>query len=140
MGGPNFVEVDHGLGFTPFILYGEEAIIPLELLVPSLRLAVKFRLGDKESMARRLQKLVTMEEDRNHAEWSTQARQQQRKADTDRRRGGMDAQVFKYNGKSFFLGRRSASFRVNLWRMVQFRGSGSEIATRERVEVKELTK
>lgn len=72
MGGPNFVEVDHGLGFTPFILYGEEAIIPLELLVPSLRLAVKFRLGDKESMARRLQKLVTMEEDRNHAEWSTQ--------------------------------------------------------------------
>ena len=80
--------IDHGLGFTPFIiLYGEDAIIPIEFLVPSQRLAVKFRLGDKESMARRLQKLVTMmEEDRNHAEWSTQARQQQRKADTDRRR------------------------------------------------------
>jgi hypothetical protein len=92
------------------VKYGEEAIIPLELLVPSLRLAVKFRLGDKESMARRLQKLVTMEEDRNHAEWSTQARQQQRKADTDRRRGGMDAQVFKYNGKSLVI---CKSMKVN---------------------------
>ena len=52
---------------TPFSLaFGLEAVMPMEFLVPSLRLAVRGRLTE-ESLIERLMDLEQLEETRLHA-------------------------------------------------------------------------
>jgi transposase InsO family protein len=52
-------------GHTPFKLaYGQEAIIPMEYIVPSLKIAVLTDMADAETMNERLLHLVGLEEDR----------------------------------------------------------------------------
>jgi len=42
-------------GYTPFqLVFGFEAVIPIELEIPSLRLAIQHGLGDTESLEARL--------------------------------------------------------------------------------------
>ena len=44
--------------FTPFqLVYGQEAILPVELKLPSLRIAIEERLSDEESLRERIDML-----------------------------------------------------------------------------------
>ena len=59
-------------GYTPFqLVYGLDAVMPFEFLVPSLRVAVKHRMGDVPSHQERLYKLTQLEESRNFAHWES---------------------------------------------------------------------
>jgi hypothetical protein len=52
-------------GHTPFILvYGQEAIVPLEFLVPNLRVAAITNMTERVAIQERLSQLMEMEEDR----------------------------------------------------------------------------
>ena len=47
----------------PFqLVYGQEAIFPIELEVPSLHIAVEYRLGDTESLQFRVSQLEKLDE------------------------------------------------------------------------------
>jgi hypothetical protein len=68
-------------GFTPFqLVYGLEAILPIELEVESLRIAIDERMGDTESLEARFQDLVRLDEERSAALLRTEAIQKRRKS------------------------------------------------------------
>lgn len=51
-------------GHTPFKLaYGQRVVMPMEYIVPSLRIVVLIDMEDKETMNERLLHLVGLEED-----------------------------------------------------------------------------
>lgn len=71
---------------TPFsLVYGVEAVLPIEFEVPSLRIAVEARLTDKESLRHRLIELEAMDESRRRAAQHTEAIQRRRKVLFDNR-------------------------------------------------------
>ena len=50
---------------TPFrLVYGVEAIMPMEYIVPSLHIAVITGMTDQEALEERLMQLTKLEEDR----------------------------------------------------------------------------
>ena len=52
-------------GMTPFRLtYGLEAVVPMEYIVPSLRIAIVEKWFEKESLPFRIEDLMQLEEDR----------------------------------------------------------------------------
>jgi hypothetical protein len=52
-------------GQTPFILvYGKEAVVPLEFLVPSLHVATITNMKERGAVQERLSQLMELEEDR----------------------------------------------------------------------------
>src|SRR5277367_2636661 len=52
-------------GHTPFsLVYGQEAVMPMENIVPSLRIAQITEMADTDTMNERLTQLVALEEDR----------------------------------------------------------------------------
>ena len=54
-----------GSGFTPFrLVYGLEAIVPMEFIVPSLRVATTMKLSGHQSLQHRLNSLMQLDEDR----------------------------------------------------------------------------
>lgn len=66
---------------TPFqLVYGTEAILPIELEMPSLRIAVAERLGDTESLRHRLLELERLDETRAQAFLSMEVIQKRRKS------------------------------------------------------------
>ena len=66
---------------TPFRLaYGQEAVVPLEFMVPSLRIAVDHDLDYNAILRARLEKLLTLDEQRQRrAVWCQQIVQNRRK-------------------------------------------------------------
>jgi hypothetical protein len=51
-------------GHTPFkLVYGQEAVVPLEFLVPSLHIAAITQMTERGIVQERLNQLLTMEED-----------------------------------------------------------------------------
>ena len=71
---------------TPFRLaYGQEAVVPLEFMVPSLRMAVDYDLDYNEVLRSRLDKLLTLDEHRQRAIWSQQIVQNCRKTWFDKK-------------------------------------------------------
>ena len=67
--------------YTPFqLVYGQEAILPIEFEIPSLRIAIEYRLGDVESLQDRLATLESLDEDRRMALFNTFVAQQRRKS------------------------------------------------------------
>ena len=51
-------------GFTPFkLVYGLEAVVPMEFLVPSLRIAAENKLSLENLVNHRLDQLLELEED-----------------------------------------------------------------------------
>ena len=65
---------------TPFRLaYGQEAVVPLEFMVPSLRIAVEHDLDYNVVLRARLEKLLTLDELRQRAVWCQQIVQNRRK-------------------------------------------------------------
>jgi hypothetical protein len=66
--------------FTPFqLVYGQEAILPIELELPSLRIALEERLDDSESLQERIAMLEKLDEMRGQAYLNTAAIQKWRK-------------------------------------------------------------
>lgn len=52
-------------GFTPFkLVYGLEVVVPMEFLVPSLKVAITNRLDPEESLDYILEKLMQLEQDK----------------------------------------------------------------------------
>lgn len=52
-------------GLTPFrMTYGLEAVVPMQFMVPSLRMAVEDIMPMEESRRERIQELLLLEEDR----------------------------------------------------------------------------
>ena len=53
------------MGHTPFrMAYGQEAIMPIEYIVPSLRFAILTNMVDEDSLKKRLLHLLSLEEHR----------------------------------------------------------------------------
>lgn len=67
--------------FTPFqLVYGQEAILPIELELPSLRIAINERLGDVELLEARINILEKLDETWSQAYLNTVAIQKWRKS------------------------------------------------------------
>ena len=72
-------------GMTPFrMTYGLEAVVPMEFMVPSLRMAMQEKLPMEKSREERIQELLNLEEDRQQSILITEAVQKRRKAWADR--------------------------------------------------------
>ena len=79
---------------TPFrMAYGLEAVVPMEFMVPSLRMAIKEKLPMEQSRAERIQELLQLEEDRQHNILVTEAIQK------EERHGQTDMESTKYSAK-----------------------------------------
>ena len=66
---------------TPFqLVYGTEALIPIELELPSLQIAISERLGDTESLQHWFARLEKLDEERAHAFLTMEATQNRRKS------------------------------------------------------------
>jgi hypothetical protein len=97
--------------FTPFqLVYGQEAILPIEFEIPSLRVAIENRLGDEDSLKARLYALEALDEKRRDAHLHTYAMQVRRKSYYDSKlrpkqfkEGDLvllyDSRFFKFPGK-----------------------------------------
>ena len=74
-----------GTGYTPFqLVYGLEAVNPMEFVVPNLRITSLMRWDDQESLKHRLDSLNRLDEHRRMAEWATQVDKARQKAWHDR--------------------------------------------------------
>ena len=52
-------------GHTPFrLVYGQEAIMPMEYVVPSLRISTFTKMDDPAIITERLKQILELEEDR----------------------------------------------------------------------------
>lgn len=72
-------------GMAPFrMAFGLEAVVPMEFMVPSLRIAVEERMPMEESREERILKLVTLEEERQLSILTAATVQRRRKAWADR--------------------------------------------------------
>ncbi|XP_059073471.1 uncharacterized protein LOC131874218 [Cryptomeria japonica] len=60
-------------------MYGQEAVVPVEFMVPSLWIAIENWLGDMESLRERLYALNKLDERGMMAQWATKVAQQRRK-------------------------------------------------------------
>ena len=69
-------------GMTPFkLVYGMEAVVlPIEYVIPSLRLAVHYRLSPEDSVVHRKQELLKLEEDRIYSAYVAEISQKIRQA------------------------------------------------------------
>ena len=53
------------IGHTPFrLVYGQEAVMPMEYIVPSLRISAFTEMDDPAVLNERLAKILELEEDR----------------------------------------------------------------------------
>ncbi|KAL3685682.1 hypothetical protein R1sor_003704 [Riccia sorocarpa] len=72
---------------TPFhMVYGVEALVPMEFIVPTLRIATEYNLNPEEMLQRRLKELLKLEESREQAFSHQCAVQERRKMYIDRHR------------------------------------------------------
>ena len=76
------------------MVYGQEAILPIELEVPSLRIVVEYRLGDTESLQFRLSQLEKLDEIRAQALLTMEATQKRKKSYYDSK---LKVKTFKPN-------------------------------------------
>ena len=52
-------------GHTPFrLVYGQEAVMPMEYIVPSLRISAFTKMDDPAVLNERMEKILELEEDR----------------------------------------------------------------------------
>ena len=69
------------IGKTPFkLVYGKEAIIPMEYIVPSLCIAAAMGMDDKATLEERVVQLIQLEEDRFIAGFHQRIEKDQQKA------------------------------------------------------------
>ena len=71
-------------GMMPFkMAYGLEAMVPMEFMIPSLRMAIQEKLPMEKSREERIQELLRLEEDRQQSILVAEAVQKRRKAWAD---------------------------------------------------------
>ena len=100
---------------TPFqLVYGQEAILPIELEVPSLRIAVEYRLGDTESLQFRLSQLEKLDEIKAQALLTMEATQKQWKSYYDNK---LKLKTFKPNDLVLLYDNRFQHFpgKLQVW-------------------------
>lgn len=67
-------------GYTPYFLtYGQECIVPMEMEIPSLKLALEHSLNEEESLEQRLLMLARLDEHRGRAYLNALAKKKQQK-------------------------------------------------------------
>ena len=72
-------------GHTPFrLVYGQEAVMPMEYIVPSLRISDFIEMDDPTIITERLTKILELEEDRFIAGFQQQVQKAREKAWHDR--------------------------------------------------------
>jgi hypothetical protein len=72
-------------GKTPFrLVYGKEAVMPMEFILPSLHIATITDLSDSGTIEERLSQLVQLEEDRFVTGFHQQVQKEREKAWHDR--------------------------------------------------------
>ncbi len=72
-------------GHTPFkLVYGQEAVMPMEYIVPSLRIAAFTEMDDPAMLNERLSKILELEEDRFISRCQQQVHKAREKAWHDR--------------------------------------------------------
>jgi len=72
-------------GHTLFsLVYGLEAVVPMEFVVPSLRIALSDRLNQEDSINSRIHDLLELDENRIRSAWTAEAVQKRRKKWMDR--------------------------------------------------------
>ena len=85
-------------------MYGQEAVVLTEFMVPSLRIAIENKLGNMESLRERLYNLNKLDERRLQAQWAIEVTQNRQKAWHDKNLKLNKFQpgqlVLKYNGKN----------------------------------------
>jgi hypothetical protein len=73
------------IGYTPSkLVYGQEAVVPLEFLVPSLRIATITNITERGAIQERLSQMMIMEEDRILAGFHQEVQKARDKAWHDR--------------------------------------------------------
>ena len=100
---------------TPFqLVYGQEAILPIELEVPNLRIAIEYRLGDINSLQFRLSQLEKLDETRAQALLTMEAIQKRRKSHYDSK---LKLKVFKSNDLVLLYDSRFQHFpgKLQVW-------------------------
>ena len=92
------------------LVYGTEAIFPIEKEIPTLRVALDARLGERESLQARLMELTRLDELRMLAQQSLEAMQRRRKAWHDRhikvRQFKIGEQVLIYDSRYYKFPRK----------------------------------
>ena len=69
------------MGQTPFqLMFGQEAVVPVEFMVTSLQIAIDKRLREMESLRERLYQLNKLDECRLTSQWASEVAQTRRKA------------------------------------------------------------
>ena len=69
------------IGHTPFrLVYGKEEVMPMEYIVPSLRISVFTEMDDPTMLNERLVKILELEEDRFIAGFQQQVQKAREKA------------------------------------------------------------
>lgn len=69
------------MGQTPFrLVYGKEAVMPMECIVPSLRIAVTTSMADRAALEERIAQLEELEEEWFLAGFHQQVQKQREKA------------------------------------------------------------
>jgi hypothetical protein len=97
---------------TPFqLVYGVEAILPIELEVKSLRIAIEERLGNTESLQHHLMELEKLDETRMQALLNMEAIQRRRKSYYDSK---LRRKEFKKNDWVLLYDSRFMNFQANL--------------------------
>lgn len=93
------------IGQTSFqLMFGQEAVVPVEFMVSSLRIAIDNRLGDMESLRERLYALNKLDERRMMVQWATETAQRRQKTWHDKHLRRMqftpEQLVLKFNGRN----------------------------------------
>ena len=97
---------------TPFqLVYGQEAILPIELEIPSLRIVVEYRLGDTESLQFRLSQLEKLDKIRAQALLTMETTQKRRKSYYDSK---LKLKTFKPNDLVLLYDSRFQHFQRKL--------------------------
>lgn len=85
-------------------MFEQEAVVPAEFMVPSLRIAIDNRLDNMESLRERMYRLSKLNDRRLMAQWATKVAQTRRKAWHDKHlkqtRFQLRQLVLKYNGRN----------------------------------------
>ena len=85
-------------------MYGQDVIVPAKFMVPSLQIAIEKKLGDMESLRKRLYNLNKIDEWRLQAQWATEVSQFRRKLWHDKHlklnRFQLGQPILKYNGRN----------------------------------------
>lgn len=97
---------------TPFqLLYGREAIVPVEFIIPNLLVAMSLQLSEEDSLKEKLHELQGLEEERFLAEFHWRVQKDRQKAWHDRH---IKRKNFQVEGKGLLYDSKYQKFPEKL--------------------------